>query len=100
LNKFRVLSLTTTLGSRYWRLQEAIINGSKNYRYFAYGMHDRMDTPPDYCYVCNSAVFVRYEKTEKLQGGYNFSDKFFLTNFQVFFCITNLLKRKRRNLVF
>ena len=74
-------SLTATIIGRYWYLEQAVLNGTE-YRYFAYGMHYRMDTPPKYSYVCNSASFIAHNKTTKY-GTYNFDDKFFLTDLQV-----------------
>ena len=65
----------------YWNLEKAIFNDSE-YRYFAYGMHSQMDTPPTYSYVCTTAVFVKYNSTIKF-GLYDFKDKFFVTNLQV-----------------
>jgi len=74
------MSLTTTIIGRYWYLEKATINNIQ-YRYFAYGMSDQMTTPPAYSYVCNSAIFVRYDTTVPL-GQYNFTNKFYLINLQ------------------
>ncbi|CAF3660933.1 unnamed protein product [Rotaria socialis] len=79
------MTLMANITGRYWYLEKAIVNGSE-YRYFAYGMHSLMDTPPTYSYVCKTAVFVKYNSSVKY-GTYDFKDKFFLTNlqFQPFF---------------
>lgn len=74
------MSFQAQIINRYWYIENVTI-GEKFYRYFAYGMHSRMDTPPAYSYACNSAVFVRYSPETKY-GSYNFSDKFYLQNFQ------------------
>lgn len=74
------MSFQARLINRYWYIENITIH-DKLYRYFAYGMANQMDTPPSYSYVCNSATFVRYDPSTKY-GTYNFSDKFYLTNFQ------------------
>jgi len=66
---------------RYWYLEKAEINDTE-YRYFAYGMNSKMDTPPAYSYVCTTATFVKYNSSSKY-GTYDFQDKFFITNLQV-----------------
>ncbi|UJR28942.1 hypothetical protein I4U23_010159 [Adineta vaga] len=72
--------LIANLTGRFWYLETAIINDTE-YRYFAYGMHSRMDTPATYSYVCTTAVFVKYDPNTKY-GTYDFRDKFYLTNLQ------------------
>jgi hypothetical protein len=74
------MSIITTRIGRYWYLEKATINNNE-YRYFAYGMPDKMDTPPTYSYVCNSAIFVRYNNSVP-HGQYNFTDKFYLIGLQ------------------
>ncbi|CAF1264378.1 unnamed protein product [Rotaria magnacalcarata] len=75
------MSLTTTIIGLYWTLENATINGEE-YRYFAYGMHSQMETPPTYSYVCTTATFVRYNALYDKYGQYNFSKKFYITNLQ------------------
>lgn len=65
----------------YWRVTDVQVNGSE-YRYFAYGMHSEMETPPTFSYVCTNAIFVKYNPAGKY-GTYNFSSKFFISNMQV-----------------
>jgi len=72
-------TLTASLSGRYWYLDSAIINETQ-YRYFAYGMYSKMDTPPTYSYVCTTATFIAYNPEK--HGSYNFQDKFYITNFQ------------------
>jgi hypothetical protein len=91
-----IFRLTTTIIGRYWYLVNATLN-DKEYRYFAFGMHDRMDTPPTYSYVCSSAMFVRYERMTESYGKYNFSDKFYLTDLQV---NKLFLEKKKSNSLF
>jgi len=74
------MSLNTTIIGGYWYLINATLNNNE-YRYFAYGMHSRMDTPPKFSYVCTTAIFVRFDNLIK-HGKYNFSDKFYLTKLQ------------------
>lgn len=87
-----ILSLTASIINRYWVLQNATLNG-KEYRYFAYGMHDQMETPPTYSYACKTATFVRYDSSVPKQEHYNFSTKFYIIDLQVnqtLFIIINL----------
>ena len=65
----------------YWRVTDVQMNGSE-YRYFAYGMHSEMETPPTFSYVCTTAVFVKYNSSGKY-GTYDFANKFFISNMQV-----------------
>jgi hypothetical protein len=74
------MSLIANITGRYWYLEKAIINNTE-YRYFAYGMHSKMDTPPTYSYVCTTAIFVKYDPI-KANGSYDFRDKFYITNLQ------------------
>ncbi|CAF1640836.1 unnamed protein product [Adineta ricciae] len=75
-----VMTLIANLTGRYWYLEKAIVNDTE-YRYFAYGMHSKMDTPPAYSYVCTRAVFIKYDPNTKY-GTYDFTDKFYLANLQ------------------
>lgn len=87
-------SLIANVTGRYWILEKVAFNGSE-YRYFAYGMHNPMDTPPDYSYVCTTAVFIKYNSSSKY-GIYDFKEKFYITNLQV-----NILRKSRRiNILF
>jgi len=63
----------------YWKLDQVVFNESE-YRYFAYGMHSLMDTPPKFSYVCTTAKFVKYNPAK--YGTYDFKYQFFITNFQ------------------
>jgi hypothetical protein len=67
-----------------------MIDGTQ-YRYFAYGMYSKMDTPPTYSYACKTATFVAYNPDK--HGSYNFRDKFYIRNLQVkknsFFVLPN-----------
>ncbi|UJR20700.1 hypothetical protein I4U23_023821 [Adineta vaga] len=74
------MKLIATIIGRYWYLTNVTLNDNE-YRYFAYGMHSRMDTPPKYSYVCTTATFTRYDDSVKY-GKYNVSDKFFIKHFQ------------------
>ncbi|CAF0731597.1 unnamed protein product [Adineta steineri] len=74
------MTLYANITGRYWYLEKAVI-GDTEYRYFAYGMHSKMDTPPKYSYVCTTATFINYNASTKY-GTYDFRDKFFITNFQ------------------
>lgn len=44
-------------------------------------MYDKMETPPTYSYVCTNAKFVAFNPAD--QGAYDFTDVFYITNFQV-----------------
>jgi hypothetical protein len=79
--KIRFFSLIANITGRYWYLEKAIINNTE-YRYFAYGMHSKMDTPPTFSYVCTTAVFVKYDPKPPY-GSYDFQDKFYITSLQV-----------------
>ncbi|CAF1428317.1 unnamed protein product [Adineta ricciae] len=74
------MTLTASLLGRYWYLTNTTVNGSE-YRYFAYGMHSRMDTPPKYSYVCTTTTFTRYDSTGKY-GAYHTNNKFSIKHFQ------------------
>jgi len=95
---FFLFSLIANITGRYWYLESVTIESKTmnltEYRYFAYGMYSKMDTPPTYSYVCKTATFVAYNDAPK-HGLYNFQDKFYITNFQVtkkkfFFFFQNL----------
>lgn len=86
-----LLRLTASLLGRYWYLTNTTVNGSE-YRYFAYGMHSKMDTPPKYSYVCPTATFTQYDSTGKY-GAYNTSNKFSIKHFQVSPLLSLLQKR-------
>ena len=74
-------SLVATIRGLYWYLDSATLNNTA-YLYFAYGMQSLMDTPPNFSYVCNSAVFVRYDINSTKYGTYNFNNKFFISDLQ------------------
>ena len=79
----RLFRLTANITGLYWELYSAVLQGVE-YRYFAYGMYSKMDTPPTYSYVCTKATFVKYDKTQHGgKGAYDFDDRFYITNLQV-----------------
>ena len=67
----------------YWQLTSAKLDGFE-YRYFAYGMHSEMDTPPTFSYVCTTATFIKYNRAALAgKGAYDFNDKFSISRLQV-----------------
>ena len=66
---------------QYWYLQSVYV-ADEEYRYFAYGMHNRMDTPPTFSYVCTTATFIHYNSSSHF-GSYDFTKKLFIKNMQV-----------------
>lgn len=81
MNDSEPLEMTFHVSSTglYWTLDKVFFNSSE-YRYFAYGMHSLMDTPPKFSYVCTTATFVKYNPVK--YGTYDFKDRFFITKFQ------------------
>lgn len=63
----------------YWKLDKVVFNNSE-YRYFAYGMHSLMETPPKFSYVCTTATFVQYNSGT--YGTYDFQNRFFISKLQ------------------
>jgi len=74
-----IMRINASISGLYWYFNSATINDTE-YRYFAYGMPSKMDTPPTYSYVCTKALFVKYEPAG--HGKYDFLDKVYITNFQ------------------
>lgn len=75
--------LTASITGLYWQLTSAKL-ANFEYRYFAYGMHSEMDTPPTFSYVCTTATFIKYDKAALAgKGLYDFSNKFSIKNLQV-----------------
>ncbi|CAF0997670.1 unnamed protein product, partial [Didymodactylos carnosus] len=78
--------LTAYMSGRYWFFDSITTPDNDSFRYFAYGMHDNMQTPSKYSYACNSATFVSFNNSK-----YVFQNRMWISNmqFQPFNVTTN-----------